>query len=178
MEGVIRTTNRITRRRTPMAYEAQEPTQASNQPAARVLVIDDEAHLIELISLGLKYEGFEVEAAATGEEGIAAAQRRQPVAIILDWMLPDLDGLEVCRRLRSNPTTRELPILLLTAKGEVGSRVAGLNTGADDYLTGCVPCCAGCSNAAARSRRGCCRWATSSSTQPPTKSRVPGSWSS
>jgi two-component system response regulator MprA len=118
-----------------MAYEAQEPTQVANQSAARVLVIDDEAHLIELISLGLKYEGFEVEAAATGEEGIAAAQRRQPVAIILDWMLPDLDGLEVCRRLRSNPTTRELPILLLTAKGEVGSRVAGLNTGADDYLT-------------------------------------------
>ncbi len=135
MEDVISTTNRITRRRTPMAYQAQEPTQTAHQPAARVLVIDDEAHLIELISLGLKYEGFEVEAAATGEEGIAAAQRCQPVAIILDWMLPDLDGLEVCRRLRSNPTTRELPILLLTAKGEVGSRVAGLNTGADDYLT-------------------------------------------
>ena len=70
-----------------------------------------------------------------GEEGIAAAQRTNPIFIILDWMLPDMDGLEVCRQLRSNPTTREIPILLLTAKDEVGSRVEGLNTGADDYLT-------------------------------------------
>jgi two-component system, OmpR family, response regulator MprA len=110
-------------------------TQTTNQSSAPVLVIDDEESIIDLIKLGLKYEGFEVVAAGDGEEGIAIAQRTNPLFIILDWMLPDMDGLEVCRRLRSNPTTREIPILLLTAKDEVGSRVEGLNTGADDYLT-------------------------------------------
>jgi two-component system response regulator MprA len=107
----------------------------ANQPSSRVLVIDDEENIIDLITLGLKYEGFEVEAAGDGEEGIAAAQRINPVFIILDWMLPDMNGLEVCSRLRTNPTTRDIPILMLTAKNEVGSRVEGLNTGADDYLT-------------------------------------------
>ncbi len=106
-----------------------------DQRSSRVLVIDDEESIIDLITLGLKYEGFEVEAASEGEEGITAAQRTNPVFIILDWMLPDMDGLEVCRRLRTNPTTQSIPILLLTAKDEVGSRVEGLNTGADDYLT-------------------------------------------
>ena len=110
-------------------------TQKTNHSSAPVLVIDDEESIIELIKLGLKYEGFEVVAASDGEEGVAAAQRTNPIFIILDWMLPDMDGLEVCRRLRSNPTTRDIPILLLTAKDEVGSRVEGLNTGADDYLT-------------------------------------------
>ena len=107
----------------------------ANQPSSLVLVIDDEENIIDLVTLGLKYEGFEVEAARDGEEGIAAAQRTNPVFIILDWMLPDMDGLEVCRRLRTNPTTQAIPILLLTAKDEVGNRVEGLNTGADDYLT-------------------------------------------
>jgi two-component system, OmpR family, response regulator MprA len=107
----------------------------TKQNTAPVLVIDDEDSIIDLIKLGLKYEGFEVVAAGDGEEGIATAQRTNPIFIILDWMLPDMDGLEVCRRLRSNPTTREIPILLLTAKDDVGNRVEGLNTGADDYLT-------------------------------------------
>src|SRR6516225_1754709 len=118
-----------------MDQKSQLQAQQTNKPPAPVLVIDDEESIIDLIKLGLKYEGFEVVAADSGEEGIAAAQRTNPVFIILDWMLPDMDGLEVCRRLRSNPTTRDIPILLLTAKGEVGSRVEGLNTGADDYLT-------------------------------------------
>src|SRR6266550_5403636 len=109
--------------------------QQTNRTPAPVLVIDDEESIVDLIKLGLKYEGFEVVAASDGEEGIAAAQRTNPVFIILDWMLPDMDGLEVCRLLRSNPTTLDIPILLLTAKDEVGSRVEGLNTGADDYLT-------------------------------------------
>jgi two-component system, OmpR family, response regulator MprA len=110
-------------------------TQNTNHSSAPVLVIDDEESIIDLITLGLKYEGFEVVAAGAGEEGIAAAQRTNPLFIILVLMLPDMDGLVVCRRLRSNPTTRAIPILLLTAKDEVGSRVEGLNTGADDYLT-------------------------------------------
>src|SRR6266487_5666024 len=109
--------------------------QQTNRTPAPVLVIDDEESIVDLIKLGLKYEGFEVVAASDGEEGIAAAQRTNPIFIILDRMLPDMDGLEVCRRLRSNPTTLDIPILLLTAKDEVGSRVEGLNTGADDYLT-------------------------------------------
>ena len=118
-----------------MDHISQLQAQQTNKLPAPVLVIDDEENIIDLIKLGLKYEGFEVVAASTGEEGIAAAQRTNPVFIILDWMLPDMDGLEVCRLLRSNPTTREIPILLLTAKGEVVNRVEGLNTGADDYLT-------------------------------------------
>ena len=118
-----------------MEQNSQIRTQQTNQTAAPVLVIDDEESIIDLIKLGLKYEGFEVVAASDGEDGIAAAQRTNPLIIILDWMLPDMDGLEVCRRLRSNPTTQDIPILLLTAKDEVGNRVEGLNTGADDYLT-------------------------------------------
>jgi two-component system, OmpR family, response regulator MprA len=118
-----------------MDQNSQLQAQQTNKTTAPVLVIDDEESIIDLIKLGLKYEGFEVVAASEGEEGITAAQQANPIFIILDWMLPDMDGLEVCRRLRANPTTREIPILLLTAKDEVGSRVEGLNTGADDYLT-------------------------------------------
>jgi two-component system, OmpR family, response regulator MprA len=118
-----------------MGQNSHAQAHATNQPSSLVLVIDDEESIIDLIKLGLKYEGFEVEATSDGEEGIATAQRTNPVFIILDWMLPDMDGLEVCRRLRTNPTTQDIPILLLTAKDEVGSRVEGLNTGADDYLT-------------------------------------------
>src|SRR5260370_40977099 len=118
-----------------MDQHCQMHTHTTSRSSAPVLVMYDEESIIDLIKLGLKYEGFEVVAAGDGEEGIAAAQRTNPMFIILDWMLPDIDGLEVCRRLRSNPTTRDIPILLLTAKDEVGSRVEGLNTGADDYLT-------------------------------------------
>ena len=118
-----------------MDQNSQMQTQQTNLTPAPELVIDDEESIVDLIKLGLKYEGFEVVAASDGDEGIAAAQRTNPVFIILDRMLPDMDGLEVCRRLRSHPTTVDIPILLLTAKDEVGSRVEGLNTGADDYLT-------------------------------------------
>ncbi len=118
-----------------MHQDSHVQSRAANQPSSVVLVIDDEENIIDLIKVGLKYEGFKVEAASEGEEGIAAAQRINPVFIILDWILPDMDGLEVCRRLRTNPTTQDIPILLLTAKKEVVSRIEGLNTGADDYLT-------------------------------------------
>lgn len=118
-----------------MDQHSHEQKNEANQPSSVVLVIDDEENIIDLITLGLKYEGFKVEAARDGEEGIAAAQRTNPAFIILDWMLPDMDGPEICLRLRTNPTTQDIPILLLTAKNEVGNRVEGLNTGADDYLT-------------------------------------------
>ena len=107
--------------------------QSGQQP--KVLVIDDAENIVEFVKLGLKYEGFEVEGASNGPEGLAAAQRLDPALVILDLMLPGIDGLEVCRRLRSNPTTQDVPILMLTAKDEIRDRITGLDTGADDYLT-------------------------------------------
>ncbi len=115
----------------------QDENNQENQspPPLKVLVIEDEENIVELIRLGLRYEGFQVESAADGLEGIAAAQRLDPAIVILDLGLPgSIDGLEVCRRLRQNPTTKDIPILMLTAKGDPQDRVVGLNTGADDYL--------------------------------------------
>ncbi len=111
-------------------YEAKPAT-------LKVLVIEDEELIIELIKLGLRYEGFQVEAVSDGLEGLSAAQRILPDMVILDLGLPpgSIDGLEVCRRLRINPTTQDVPVLMLTAKSEVDDRVLGLKTGADDYLT-------------------------------------------
>jgi two-component system response regulator MprA len=102
----------------------------------KVLVIEDEENIIELIKLGLRYEGFQVEAVSDGLEGLSVAQRISPDIVILDLGLPpgSIDGLEVCRRLRINPTTQDVPVLMLTARGDVEDRVAGLKTGADDYL--------------------------------------------
>ncbi|TMD68029.1 MAG: response regulator transcription factor [Chloroflexi bacterium] len=103
----------------------------------KVLVIEDEENIIELIKLGLRYEGFQVEAVSDGLEGLSVAQRISPDIVILDLGLPpgSIDGLEVCRRLRINPTTQDVPVLMLTARGDVEDRVTGLKTGADDYLT-------------------------------------------
>jgi two-component system, OmpR family, response regulator MprA len=116
----------------------QELSPLKNQEHAApltVLVIDDEENIIEFIKLGLKYEGFLVASAVDGPQGLDAAQRLNPDLIILDLMLPGIDGLEICRRLRSNPTTQNIPILMLTAKDDVRDRITGLNMGADDYLT-------------------------------------------
>ncbi len=115
-----------------------EPNTLKNQvqpPALTVLVIDDQENIIEFIKLGLKYEGYHVESAIDGLQGLEAAQRLVPDLIILDVMLPGIDGLEVCRRLRANPVTQDIPIMILTAKEEVRDRIAGLDMGADDYLT-------------------------------------------
>ena|ERR1700730_3992685 len=106
-----------------------------DQPLLKVLVIDDEENIIDFIKLGLHYEGFQVESAPNGEQGVTAAQRINPDVIILDLMMPGMDGLEACRRIRANPTTRDIPVLMLTAKDEVSDRIVGLQTGADDYLT-------------------------------------------
>ncbi|HLI08480.1 MAG TPA: response regulator transcription factor [Ktedonobacteraceae bacterium] len=116
-----------------MAWQTNQNQE--KQPSLKVLVVDDEENIQELIRLGLRYEGFQVESASDGQEGISAAQRLNPDLVILDLMLPGMDGLEVCRRLRANPTTQDVPILMLTAKDEVRDRVVGLDTGADDYLT-------------------------------------------
>jgi len=118
-----------------MQNHPSQQNDQENRPSHTVLVIDDEESILEFIKLGLHYEGFQIETATDGEQGLIAAQRINPDVIILDIMLPDIDGLEVCRRLRSNPTTRDTPVLMLTAKDEVSDRILGLQTGADDYLT-------------------------------------------
>ncbi|HEY9666156.1 MAG TPA: response regulator transcription factor [Coleofasciculaceae cyanobacterium] len=99
---------------------------------SHILVVEDEAKLAQFIELELKYEGYQVSVARDGLEGLAAAREAQPDLIVLDWMLPGISGLEICRRLRS--TGDKVPIILLTAKDEVSDRVAGLDAGADDYV--------------------------------------------
>lgn len=97
----------------------------------RLLVIEDDVTIADFVRRGLIYEGFQVEMAPDGERGLVAARDRPPDLVILDWMLPGLDGLEVLRRLRA---AGDLPVLMLTAKDAVADRVAGLEAGADDYL--------------------------------------------
>ena len=97
----------------------------------RVLVIEDEDRILDFLRRGLTYEGYRVETAADGPTGMALARETPPDVVILDWMLPGLDGLEVCRRLRA---AGDVPILMLTAKEAVSDRVQGLDAGADDYL--------------------------------------------
>ncbi|EAP90629.1 MAG: phosphate regulon transcriptional regulatory protein PhoB [Oceanicaulis sp.] len=99
-----------------------------------VLVVEDEDALSELLSYNLKKEGFRVSLAADGEEAMMLVEERQPDVVVLDWMLPKISGIEVCRRLRSRHETRNLPIIMLTARGEEADRIRGLDTGADDYI--------------------------------------------
>jgi two-component system phosphate regulon response regulator PhoB len=101
----------------------------------RVLVDDDEPNLLELVRFQLEQAGFDVETAPDGRIGLEAIRRRRPSLVVLDWMLPDLPGTEVCRQLRSDPALRDLPVLLLTAKAEEIDRVVGFEIGADDYVT-------------------------------------------
>jgi len=97
----------------------------------RVLVIEDEDRIRQFLQRGLAYESYRVDVAADGATGLALARENPPDIVILDWMLPGMDGLEVCRRLRA---AGPVPILMLTAKDAVGDRVSGLDAGADDYL--------------------------------------------
>lgn len=100
--------------------------------AARILVVDDDQKIRSVVRRGLAYEGYRVVEAGTGEEGLEKAREHLPDLVVLDVMLPGIDGLEVCRRLRASGD--ELAILMLTARDEVRDRVVGLETGADDYL--------------------------------------------
>ena len=100
-----------------------------------VLIVEDEAPLVMLLRYNLEKAGFEVEAAQDGEEALLRIAERPPDIVLLDWMLPYVSGLEICRRIRRSPPTRFLPVLMLTARGEEGDRVRGLDGGADDYVT-------------------------------------------
>ena len=99
----------------------------------RVLVVDDEHNLTELLSMALRYEGWEVRSAGTGMAAVRAAREFEPDAVALDMMLPDMDGLEVLRRMREH--NDRLPVLFLTARDAVEDRIAGLTAGGDDYVT-------------------------------------------
>ncbi len=99
-----------------------------------VLVVEDEAALVTLLRYNLEREGYRVVEANDGEEALVVADEQRPDLILLDWALPSLSGIEVCRRLRAKPETRNAPILMLTARGEETDRIRGLDTGADDYV--------------------------------------------
>ena len=98
----------------------------------RILVVDDEPDLLELVRVNLKQAGFEVETAENGRQALERLQRAAPDLVILDLMLPDLSGTEVCRRVRQDPALAELPVIMLTAKADEVDRVVGLELGADD----------------------------------------------
>ena len=100
----------------------------------RVLIVEDEAPLVTLLRYNLEQEGFEVAEAVDGEEALVRIAEARPDAVLLDWMLPNVSGIEVCRQLRRSPSTRAVPIIMLTARGEETDRVRGLNSGADDYV--------------------------------------------
>lgn len=99
-----------------------------------ILVIEDEDAFAELLRYNLEREGFMVSVAQDGEEAILLVEEEQPDLILLDWMLPKISGIELCRRLRGRNETRNLPIIMLTARGEESDRIRGLETGADDYV--------------------------------------------
>jgi DNA-binding response OmpR family regulator len=100
-----------------------------------ILLVEDEPDIVRLVTHYLEKDGYEVEAALTGPQGLTAIRRRKPAALILDVMLPDMDGYEVCKRIRADPAAAQVPIIMLTAKGDETARVVGLELGADDYVT-------------------------------------------
>ena len=99
-----------------------------------ILVVEDEDALATLLQYNLEKEGYQVLVASDGEEALVSVDEKLPDLIILDWMLPKISGIEVCRRLRQRPETRNAPIIMLTARGEESDRIRGLDTGADDYV--------------------------------------------
>ncbi len=99
-----------------------------------ILIVEDEPAQVELLRYNLEKKGFRVAVAVDGEEALLRVDEESPDLIILDWMLPEVSGIEVCRRLRQRSETKTLPIIMLTARGEEGDRIRGLDAGADDYV--------------------------------------------
>jgi len=102
---------------------------------SRILVVDDEPDLLELVRFNLDRAGYQVDVAETGSRALESLQRSVPDLLVLDLMLPDLSGEEICRRVRADPALADLPVIMLTAKGEELDRVVGFELGADDYVT-------------------------------------------
>ncbi len=102
--------------------------------SARILIVEDEEPLTMLLRYNLAAEGYEIDSVARGDEADTRLKERTPDLVVLDWMLPGLSGIELCRRLRARAETRQLPVIMLTARGEESEKVRGLATGADDYV--------------------------------------------
>jgi two-component system OmpR family response regulator len=117
----------------PSSTGARPRLQHADGSPMRVLVVDDEAALTDLLAMALRYEGWEISTAADGMSALRVAREFRPDAVVLDVMLPDLDGLEILRRLHADAP--ELPVLFLTARDAVEDRIAGLTAGGDDYVT-------------------------------------------
>lgn len=115
-----------------MSRDTKELVKPDGKPI-RALVVDDESSISDLVSIALKYEKFEVRTASSGRDAVAAAKEFDPDVIVLDIMLPDFDGIEVMKRIRSEQN--DIPVLFLTAKDDVKDRIAGLTAGGDDYVT-------------------------------------------
>jgi two-component system phosphate regulon response regulator PhoB len=101
----------------------------------RILIVDDEPDILELVRFALTEEGYSVETASTASEGLESMGRRTPDLVVLDLMLPDMSGTDVCRTMRSQPTLADVPVIMLTARAEEVDRVVGFELGADDYVT-------------------------------------------
>jgi two-component system alkaline phosphatase synthesis response regulator PhoP len=101
----------------------------------KIVVIEDEDDILEVIAYNLKREGYEVITSTSGEDGLEKIEKSSPQLVVLDLMLPEIDGLELCRKLKSDPLTRNIPVIMVTAKGEESDVVLGLGVGADDYVT-------------------------------------------
>lgn len=101
----------------------------------RILIVEDETAVVTLLRYNLEREGFEVDAALDGREALIAVDENPPDLVLLDWMLPEMSGIEVCRQLRRKPVSKSIPVIMLTARGEEYDTVRGLDAGADDYVT-------------------------------------------
>ncbi len=108
---------------------------SSNMAKPLVLVVEDEAALATMLRYNLEKQGFRVDEAGDGQEALIRIAETSPDLVLLDWMLPVISGIEVCRQIRRRPASRDLPIIMVTARTEDGDAVRGLNTGADDYIT-------------------------------------------
>ena len=111
------------------------PDGFSNASKPAIMIVEDEAPLAIMLRYNLEKQGFRVDEAADGQEALTRIAQAKPDLVLLDWMLPTLSGIEVCRQLRRRPATRELPVIMVTARTEDQDAVRALNTGADDYLT-------------------------------------------
>ena len=120
-----------------MSMTRDDAGSSATSQAARplALVVEDEAALLTMLRYNLEKQGFRVEEAGDGQEALTRLAELTPDIVLLDWMLPSMSGIEVCRQIRRRPATRDLPVIMVTARTEDGDTVRGLNTGADDYIT-------------------------------------------
>ena len=103
--------------------------------SAHIFVVEDEKPILTLLTYNLEKEGYKVSSSSNGEEALSLIKEKKPELILLDWMLPDLSGIKICQYLKQDEKVKNIPIIMLTAKGEEEDKVKGLNTGAEDYMT-------------------------------------------